>query len=194
MPLPRLKLLQSPAGAQPDPQKGGSHPAPQLAGVTAEIDHAFRMYAPDVATRGLAMLGSAEEADDLVQDVFMRAFRAIGDMTDPAALRAWLMTIAVREALRRLKKRRLSRLWFGAEDLDFEALADPSASQEIKLQTGRLFRVLDRLPAELRIAWVLRHLEQETTETVARECGWSLSTTKRRLAAAHERVVKGLGA
>ncbi len=193
MPLPRLRLIR-PDGA---PATGGAGPdalsSPAPTSAHDEVDRAFRMHAADVAARGLVMLGSAEEADDLVQEVFMRAFRAIGSLTDPAAVRSWLLTIAVREALRRLKKRKLSRLFAGLQDLDFEALADPSASQEIKLQIGSLFRVLDSLPAELRVAWVLRYLENATTETVAAECGWSLSTTKRRIAQAQERVLKAMG-
>ena len=193
MPLPSLRLIRpSHSSPQVGAEAGGSDTGPGDQAY-AEVDRAFRMYAPDVAARGLVMLGSVEEADDLVQDVFMRAFRAIGNLTDPAAVRAWLLTIAAREALRRLKKRRLGRLWFGGQDVDFEALADPGASQEIKLQIGNLFRVLDRLPPDLRVAWVLRYLESETTESVAAECGWSLSTTKRRIAQAHERVLKGMG-
>ncbi len=140
------------------------------------------------------MLGSPAEADDLVQEVFLRAFRAIGHLSDQGAIRPWLLTIAVRESLRRLKKRRLSRLWFagGEEELDFEALAAPEASQEVKLEVGRLFRLLERLTPELRTAWVLRYLEGETTEAVALQCGWSLSTTKRRIASAHQKVLKAM--
>ncbi len=189
MPLPRLRLIAPTAGT--GTPEAGERPA--AAAAHDEVDRAFRMHAADVAARGLVMLGSAEEAEDLVQDVFMRAFRAIGSLSDPAAVRSWLLTIAVREALRRLKKRRLGRFWSSAQDIDFESLADPGASQEIKLQIGSLFRVLDRLPPELRVAWVLRFLECETTEAVAAECGWSLSTTKRRIAQAQERVLKAMG-
>ena len=140
------------------------------------------------------MLGNAEEADDLVQDVFVRAFRNIGKLSEPAAVRVWLLTFTVREALRRLRKRRLSRLLLGRPEVDFESLADPSAPADVKLQIVNLFRELERLPTDLRVAWVLRHLENETTESVAAQCGWSHSTTKRRITEAHARLLKELGA
>lgn len=196
MPLPTLRLIRpsegqalSSNGPEGEPKGHGSVPSAR-----SELDRAFRMYAPEVAARGLVMLGSSEEADDLVQDVFVRAFRAIGKLTDPAAIRMWLLTIAVREALRRLRKRRLSRLLFGRPEVDFEALADPGASQDIKLQIGNLFRELEQLPPDLRVAWVLRYFENETIESVAAQCGWSLSTTKRRVTNAHALLMKRLGA
>jgi RNA polymerase sigma-70 factor (ECF subfamily) len=187
MQLPKLRLIPR----QPEGLAGGLSASSEPRALN--IDDVFQMYAADVAARGLAMLGSPDEADDLVQDVFLRAFRAIGNLTNRDAVRPWLMTIAVREALRRLKQRRLSRFFQGSQEFDFEQLAAPGASQDVKLEIGRLFRVLDRLSPELRVAWVLRHLEGETTEKVAIQCGWSLSTTKRRIARAHARVLKGLG-
>jgi RNA polymerase sigma-70 factor (ECF subfamily) len=186
--LTRLRLIPAsqPEGRSPPVPEGG-------AGAPVDIDELFQLYAADVAARGVSMLGNPDEADDLVQDVFLRAFRALGNLADPRLARPWLMAIAVREALRRLKKRRLSRLWFAGGDFDFEQLAAPTASPDVKLQVGRLFRALDTLAPELRVAWVLRHLECETAEAVAAQCGWSLSTTKRRIAEAQNRIAKGMG-
>jgi RNA polymerase sigma-70 factor, ECF subfamily len=194
--LTRLRLISP---AHPQAQAGGlpTLPAPERPGVgpgvPVDIDELFQLYAADVAARGLSMLGNPDEADDLVQDVFLRAFRALGGLADAHLARPWLMAIAVREALRRLKKRRLSRLWLAGNDFDFEQLAAKTASPEIKLQVGRLFRALDALSPELRIAWVLRYLESETTESIAEQCGWSLSTTKRRIAAAQQALSKRMG-
>ncbi len=192
--MTRLRLI-SPADPATPPAGTPSVPArPETQpGTPIEIDELFQLYAADVAARGLSMLGKPDEADDLVQDVFLRAFRALGGLADPRLARPWLMAIAVREALRRLKKRRLSRLWLAGGDFDFEQLAAPTAAPDVKLQVGRLFRALDALSPELRIAWVLRYLESETTEAVAEQCGWSLSTTKRRIAAAQQHLSKRLG-
>jgi DNA-directed RNA polymerase specialized sigma24 family protein len=49
------------------------------------------------------------------------------------------------------------------------------------------------MPLNLRIPWMLRYIHTEKVEDISRMCGWSLSTTKRRLDAAQERVIKGLG-
>jgi RNA polymerase sigma-70 factor (ECF subfamily) len=162
--------------------------------VSLDIDEVFRKYAADIASLGLAMLGKKDEADDLVQEVFLRAFRGIKNLRDPTRIRPWLMTVAVREGRTRLRRRKLSRLWLGAEDFDFEQIAAPGSSAEEKIQITRLFGVLEGLGIDLRLAWVLRYLQSETAEAIAEQCGWSLSTTKRRIRAAHEKVLKGMGA
>jgi RNA polymerase sigma-70 factor (ECF subfamily) len=53
--------------------------------------------------------------------------------------------------------------------------------------------VLDELPVEARMAFALHHLEGETLEVVARLCGCSLATAKRRVAVAHERIREVFG-
>jgi RNA polymerase sigma-70 factor (ECF subfamily) len=184
MTLPSLRLVSSDNLAV-----ALVEPAPGL-----DIDELFRKYAADIASLGLAMLGKKDEADDLVQEVFLRAFRGIKNLRDPTRIRPWLMTVAVREGRTRLRRRKLSRLWLGAEDFDFEQIAAPGSSAEEKIQITRLFRVLEGLGVDLRLAWVLRYLQSETAESVAEQCGWSLSTTKRRIRAAHDKVLKGMGA
>jgi RNA polymerase sigma-70 factor (ECF subfamily) len=51
---------------------------------------------------------------------------------------------------------------------------------------------LGTVPADARIAWALRYLEQEPLEDVARICGCSLATAKRRIAVAHQAVTRSL--
>jgi RNA polymerase sigma-70 factor (ECF subfamily) len=64
---------------------------------------------------------------------------------------------------------------------DYENLADPGATPEQRAMLGRLYRVLDELPVELRVAWVLRRAEGEQLESVAKLCSCSLATAKRRI-------------
>lgn len=192
MPLPNLRLLHPRENAEAGSARQPLHDA-SAAARTPSVEELFQRYAADVAARGVIMLGSAAEADDLVQDVFLRAFRSIKHLSDPRAVRPWLMTIAVREAMRRLRKRRVIRFFSGSSELAFEQLAAPEASPEVKLQIARVFRVLDGLQPELRIAWALRHLEVEPLEEIAAQCGWSLSTTKRRIAVAQAKMKEGLG-
>jgi len=158
-----------------------------------DVEGLFRKYSAEVASLGLAMLGKSDEADDLVQDVFLRAFRAVGSVREPERIRAWLMTIAVRQGRTRLRKRKLSRLWFASTDFDFEQLAAPGSTAEEKIQIARLFGVLEGMNVDLRIAWVLHYLQSETCEAVAEHCAWSVTTAKRRIRAAHQEVLKGMG-
>ena len=157
-----------------------------------DIEDLFRRYAPNVASMGLAMLGQRDEVDDLVQDVFLRAWRGMKRLEDAGAVKSWLMTIAVRVARTRLARRRFTRLFLPTGEVNVEEIAAPETSPEERVTLQRLYRILQRMPVDLRIAWVLRHVQSETVEEVARLCGWSLSTAKRRIADAEKRVGKKL--
>lgn len=179
--MPRPQLVR------PDAAPSPSQDAEELG-----IEDLFRLHAGAVASLGLSVLHSAEEADDLVQEVFLRAWRALDRLEDREEARPWLMTIAIRVARTRLRRRKLSRLLFRTGEVDVEHIAAPGVLPEHRELLQRLYATLDQLPVELRIAWVLRYVQAETVESVARLCGWSLSTAKRRIQTAHARVTRKL--
>ena len=187
------RSLAEPASAS-ESQVTAKPPGAGLAGAQLGIEDLFRRHAPAIASLGLAMLQSVEEADDLVQDVFIRAWRAIDRLENREEARPWLMTIAIRVARTRLRRRKLRRLVFRADESDFEQIAGPSPHPEHRDLVKRLYTILDNLPVELRIAWLLRYVQAETVENVAALCGWSLSTAKRRIRNAHNRVTAKLSA
>jgi RNA polymerase sigma-70 factor (ECF subfamily) len=152
------------------------------------IEELFREHAPAISSLGVGMLHNAQEADDLVQDVFLRAWRALDRLRDRSVARSWLTTIAVRLALTRLRRRKLARVLFQLDDPMADRGVEPASASEHGDLAWDLYRILDQLPAELRVAWVLRHIHQETVQGVADLCGWSLSTAKRRIRAADQRV------
>jgi RNA polymerase sigma-70 factor (ECF subfamily) len=149
-----------------------------------DFDGLFRRYAPYVAAIGLRILGRGDELDDLVQDVFVRAYRGLSRLEDQARVKAWLGRITVRCARRRLVRRRWWRLVRSHEPVDCEKLMDPSATPEERAVVRSVYRALDELPADDRIVWVLRHVEGEKLDRIARYCGCSLSTVQRRLRSA----------
>jgi len=161
---------------------------------TLGIEELYREHAPAIASLGLAMLQNVEEADDLVQDVFLRAWRALDRLEDREGARPWLMTIAIRLARTRLRRRKLTRLLFRVDAPAVEHAAAPGSLPEHRDLVKHLYRVLDQIPVELRIAWVLRYVQEETVQSVADLCGWSLSTAKRRIQAADSRVSARLNA
>ena len=150
----------------------------------------FRTYAPMVGTLGMAMLGNRNDADDLIQDVFMRAWRGIETLRDPDAVKSWVMGIAVRTARTRLRSRRLARIWFGTEPANFDQIGSHAAPPEDRVMLARLFGVLEKVPANSRMAWTLRYLHKERLEDVAALCGCALSTAKRRIDAAHRIIME----
>jgi RNA polymerase sigma-70 factor, ECF subfamily len=157
------------------------------AGVTVEgvtLEQAFRAHASYVATIGYRMLGTRDELDDLVQDVFLSAQRTLHRLRHVDAIRGWLATVTVRVARQRLRARRLRRFLHLPTSSATEDVPDRGASAETKSLVKAIFRALDTLPVNARLAWSLRYLQGERLESVALLCGCSLAAVKRRLARA----------
>jgi RNA polymerase sigma-70 factor, ECF subfamily len=169
--------------------QGGGEPSPAPPGAPS-FDEVFRQYSPYVAAIGLRLLGRPAEVDDLVQDVFLRAHRGLGALRQPEALKGWLAAVTVRVARRRLHARRLWR-FIGADEYDYTTIADPRLGPDELAVLADAYRVLDRLPAGPRLAWLLRHLEGEPLERVAELCGCSLATAKRWIGRAHATIRGG---
>jgi RNA polymerase sigma-70 factor (ECF subfamily) len=132
----------------------------------------------------MRLLGNEADADDLVQRVFVDAFKRRDQLRDPGAVKGWLATIAVRTARRQLRRRRL-RQFVGLEDRAALELSDRGLSPEKRALLARVYEILDTIPVDQRLAWTLRYVEGEKLEQVAGRCGCSLATAKRRITAAH---------
>ena len=155
-----------------------------------DIASLFREYCGYVATVAFRILGRRDEVDDVIQDVFIDAQRGIPGLRDPRVVKTWLATITVRRARRQIKKRRFLELMHLDRQDTYAEVADPSASPEQQALLSAVYRVLDRLPADERTAWVLRYVQGERLERVALLCDCSLATAKRRIRAALETIDK----
>jgi RNA polymerase sigma-70 factor (ECF subfamily) len=98
-------------------------------------------------------VGDAEHARDLVQDTFLRAFRSLGSLEDPALLRSWLYRIAHNLACSALRRRRLVS-WLPL--LPTQRGGHPSPDRGA-IEAAQVEEALSRIPAEQR-APLLLHL------------------------------------
>lgn len=166
--------------------KAGHEPGLRESHVTqASLDpeQVFRRYAAYVAATAHRLLGRDEEVDDTVQEVFVVAVRSLHKVRDPEAVKGWLACIAVRVVRRRLRWRWAKRM-VGIDAGGRQDIVDRSASPEHRALLAQVFQILESLPSSDRIAWSLRYLQGERLEDVAQQCGCSLATAKRRIAAA----------
>jgi RNA polymerase sigma-70 factor (ECF subfamily) len=178
-PLLRLVASQSEVELPPDP---------------GNFDAVFRRYSPYVARVGMRLLGSESELDDLVQEVFIEAHRGLPGVREPAAVRGWLARICVRRAVRRLRRLRL-RAFLSLEALPDTALPqEAGATPEQSAEVAAVYRILGRMSALERAAWVLRHVEGESLEDIAIICESSKSTIQRRLRSAQARFEQEVSA
>lgn len=189
---PLLRLVRSaPQAAAPTSVVATEEVRAAPAAADEELAAIFRDHTRYVAAIALRILGRDAEVDDIVQEVFLAALSGLRDRSSPAAVRGWLATVTVRRTVRRLRQRRLRRL-FGL-DQKAAPVPAPGVSAEDRVMINRVYEVLDQLPVEQRVAWALRHLEGEPLDRVAALCECSLATAKRRIAAAHTTLERRLG-
>lgn len=118
-----------------------------------------------------------EEAQDLVQQVFMQLFRKIGQFAGHSSFDTWLYRLATNEALQYLRKR---KRW------NFETLAvDPASPHKSQIGANEnselLQTALGRLDPDLRAVFVLKELEKLSYRDIAASVGIPEGTVGSRL-------------
>lgn len=170
-------------------------PAAQLGEEPLTFEQTYRRYVRYVAAIVLRLDPGVPDLDDVVQDVFLAAAGGLKSLRDPSATKAWLATVSVRTVRRRLRVRRMWR-WLGIGDDDSRPpapLVDAGSNPVDRLLLASVYEVLDSLAVADRVAFVLHHIEGETLPAVARMCGCSLATAKRRIARAQEAIDRRFG-
>jgi RNA polymerase sigma-70 factor, ECF subfamily len=173
----------------------GAHLAPRRRSAPEapiSLEEAFKQYAPHVAAIGFRILGSRDQMQDLVQDVFLKAHDWIARIDDPRALKSWLTTVTVREARMRLRLRRVRAFLHLADNHNYASVASATASPAERALATEIYRILDGVPVNARVAWTLRYVEGLTLPEIAEHCGCSLATVKRRVAEVHRIVLEAL--
>ena len=127
------------------------------------------------------------EAEDLVQETFMRAWRAIGDLRDERATGAWLVAILRREFARRYRKRL-------SEDTDnIDDWTNLGEAPKLNADTMALRQALDRLPLAFSEPLLLQVLWGYSLEEIAQELALPAKTVATRLFRARQRLRAALG-
>lgn len=171
---------------QATPLEDGTLVERALAGADWAKRELFQRHAPRVLGFLTRLLASTADAEDASQDTFIEAFRDLPRLREARDFGRWVMRIAVHQAHRRFRRRRLlSYVGLGPQlDATFEALADEHANPTHRAELALLQKAVARMPAGERTAWVLRHVEGYELTEVADALGVSLATAKRRLSAA----------
>ncbi len=151
----------------------------------------FRRHARMANGLAFRLLGRDQEVDDVVQDAYVIVLDRLDTLVDPQAFASFLASIVVHRVRRVLRRRRLARrlgLLPPADPADVTALAAATAPPDALAELRSLYRVVEELPTDERLALLLRRVEGLELGEVARLCGCSLATVKRRVAAAERRV------
>jgi RNA polymerase sigma-70 factor (ECF subfamily) len=160
-------------------------------GDVAAFEQLARRFQHRVYSYALRMAGDAHEAEDLTQEVLLRAFRSLERFDAAQRLAPWLFGIAAhvcRDWLRR-KCRRRERLQEGLEEL---ATVPPSSEAVAHEQAEIVRRAVRRLPLKYREVIVLHYLENRGYDEVAASLGIRPAAARRRALRAREMLRRTL--
>ena len=163
------------------------------AGDGRAFDSLVKRYRKRIYALALHMTGSASEADDIAQEVFLKAYRALPQFEGRSQFFTWVYRMTVNRSLnsRRDRARR------GEDTLDdprlelaiaVDARGNPAREAELRQMYGRLLRALDSLPVDMRTTVILvslqglSHGEVAVVQKVSEgTIAWRMHEARRRL-------------
>src|SRR5260221_6641374 len=134
---------------------GRKRPAPEASDQPWSFDRIYDEYKTPIYNYVYHLVGNREQADDLTQDTFLKAFKALPKMDANLKLSAWLYRIATNTAYDALRRRKLIA-WMPWQDLDHEPADVESADPQETIGTSELVHAaLKRMPRHYRAALLL---------------------------------------
>ncbi|MBD3348156.1 MAG: sigma-70 family RNA polymerase sigma factor [Candidatus Eisenbacteria bacterium] len=138
----------------------------------------------------IKMLGNPEDAEDCLQEVFIKAFEALPDFREEARFSTWLYRIAYNACLMRIRKRKLDTVpldkpvQIGEEKMQRDVAdwtTDPRADVMNDELNEMLRKHINELQPDNRIVFVLRDIHGLSTDDTANVLGLSVPAVKSRL-------------
>jgi RNA polymerase sigma-70 factor, ECF subfamily len=161
------------------------------AGDQAAFEKLVRQYDRQIFRTAQHITQNREDAEDITQDVFLKAYRKLDQFQGNSKFSTWLTRIAVNESLMRLRKRKTSRTVSMDQDVQTEEgsiprdFADWSPNPEQNFTQSELSEILKKTIAGLapgfRTVFTLRDIENLSTEETAEALGLSVPAVKSRL-------------
>ena len=141
------------------------------AGEQTALSALYRSLSPRVYSLGLRMLQNPAEAEEVLQDTFVEAFRKLQQYRGDAPFWYWLRQVAVNKALSRIRQRKNWASVLETVTEDAGPTADPATELDLE-------RALARLPAVTRSVLLLHDVEQYTHREIGDLMGKSESFSK----------------
>jgi RNA polymerase sigma-70 factor (ECF subfamily) len=184
-----MTAIQSPATEEIHPDIALVERA--KAGDEVAFEQLIRQYDRQIFRIARHITQNKEDAEDIVQDTFLKAYQKLEQFQGNSKFYTWLVRIAVNESLMRLRKRRTSKTVSMDEDVQTEDgsvprdFADWTPNPEQQYGQGELGDILRKtiqgLPPGFRSVFTLRDVENFSTEETAEALGLSVPAVKSRL-------------
>lgn len=147
------------------------------------------------------MVRNKEETEDLVQEAFMKAFKALPSFNEEYAFSTWLYKIAVNNCIDHMRKKKLQTYSInkpvqskdGELDREFpDTSMSPDKSILSEERASIIETAIDELPENYKTAIILRHSEEKSYEEISKILNIPLGTVKARIFRAREMLKKKL--
>ncbi len=161
------------------------------AGNYAAFEELVNRYEKKIYRLGLNITGNPEDAEEVLQEAFLKAFEHLPEFREDSRFYTWIVRIAVNEGLMKLRKRRSDRSVPIEDSVDDEGdvmpreFADWRPNPEEQLARSELEMILSQaahsLPPTFRTVFFLRDVEGLSTQETAEMLGLTVSAVKARL-------------
>ncbi|MCP1411328.1 RNA polymerase sigma factor [Paenarthrobacter sp. A20] len=157
-------------------------------GDTAAFEALARRHGPLMRATARRLTGSLADADDVVQETLVQAWKQLDSLRDPAAVKGWLLRIVGSRSIDHLRKRR-NHADLGDVENTVDATSpprnkDPETNAVNSSRIEALKAALSKLPEEQRRCWVLKEFNDQSYEEIALTLNISPASVRGRLARA----------
>jgi RNA polymerase sigma-70 factor, ECF subfamily len=152
-------------------------PSKEVAADPVDFEAIYRQQAPRIYSLACRMAGSPEDGEDLLQEIFLQAYRKLGTFKGDSTIGTWLYRLALNHCLDYVRSRQ-AKMTKLTESLDAATAIEPPARRDSPIARLDLDRALERLPDGCRQAFVLHDVEGLDHKEVAARLGIAEGTSK----------------
>ena len=138
----------------------------------------YRLYSKAMLNVAYRIVGSVDEAEDVLQDAFLDAFNRIKDFRQETTFGLWLKQIVVHRAINLLRKRKLEMVELGEDQLENIPDEEAEDDEEIQLQVAQVKEAMKLLPDGYRVVLSLYLLEGYDHEEIGQILNISENTSR----------------
>ena len=147
------------------------------AGEAEAFETLYHQHAPRIYSLACRMAGSPEDGEDLLQEIFLQAYRKLGGFKGDSAVGTWLYRLALNHCLDYVRSRQ-AKMTKLTGTLDADSSFEPTARRETPIARLDLERAVERLPEGCREAFVLHDVEGFDHKEVGKLLGIAEGTSK----------------
>ncbi len=141
------------------------------------FEEMYREQAPRIYSLACRMAGSPEDGEDLLQEIFLQAYRKMDTFKGDSSVGTWLYRLALNHCLDYVRSRQ-AKMKKLTDSLDADAAPEPTGGRTTPIAKVDLDRALERLPDGCREAFVLHDVEGFDHKEVAEMLGIAEGTSK----------------